>query len=258
MGSVNDAFGDSKKQVTWCRIAGGKVVRSAKADTPGAIKVESTDKDGKGTGEYTYQVQNGEVTGHITGHSEQTDVFDGTETKKLVVHLLHPAAGNINLTIKEGSRYWHGYVNSLPNVDLRKPVTFGPYDYVNKAGDRKIGMGLKQGGEEVKYRYNKDSTDGPPALQPIMLANGKPLVKNGRTQYDWDPIIEWHKANTLMAAEARLVEARDSLPSEPTPAVVERQTLPPEDMQMVYGDGGKDAPKPPPIGEEDGDWEPSF
>ena len=188
------------------------MVRSAKSDTPGAVKVETTDKEGKGTGEYTYQVHSGTVTGRIVSTSEQQDEFDGNVTTKFILTLRHPSAGDINVTIPEGRKYWMAFMNAAPNIDPAKPITLSPYDYVNKQGARKIGLGVKQDDNDVPWKYVKDTPDGPPQLQPVMLANGKPFVKGGKTVYDWDPIIEWYKANVLLDLEARVIKALESHP----------------------------------------------
>jgi len=232
-------FNDRSTSGVFCRIANGKVVRNAEAGTPGAIKVEKKDKKGAGTGEYAYQLQNDTVDGRIVRLQAKVDQFNGEEIRKLTV-TLNDGGQIINVDINEKSRYWQGFMYALPNVDLSRPVELCPYDFTPKGEVKpKTGMTVKQGGNKVPPAFTRES---PGKLPPPTEAEF-----DGKIRLDFFKQRQWLIENVLPEATDRINEA---LGSSPAPAVVERQTLPPEDMQAVYG-GGKDAPKPPPIGEED-------
>jgi hypothetical protein len=231
-------FNDRSTSGVFCRIANGKVVRNAEAGTPGAIKVEKKDKKGAGTGEYAYQLQNDTVDGRIVRLQAKVDQFNGEEIRKLTI-TLNDGGQLINVDINEKSRYWQYFMYALPNIDMTKPVELMPWDFT-PAGEKKpkTGMTVKQGGNKVPPAFTRES---PGKLPPPTEAEF-----DGKIRLDFFKQRQWLIENVLPEATDRINEA---LGSSPAPAVVERQTLPPEDMQAEYG--GKDAPKPPPIGEED-------
>jgi hypothetical protein len=233
-------FNDRSTSGVFCRIANGKVVRNAEAGTPGAIRVEKKDKKGNGTGEFTFQLHSDSVDGRITRLQAKVDQFNGEEIRKLTV-TLNDGGQLINVDINEKSRYWQYFMYALPNIDMTKPVELMPWDFT-PAGEKKpkTGMTVKQGGSKVPPAFTRES---PGKLPPPTEAEF-----DGKIRLDFFKQRQWLLENVLPEATDRINEA---LGSSPAPEVVQRQTLPPEDMQAQYGGGGKDAPKPTPIGEDD-------
>jgi hypothetical protein len=196
---MSDGFGNKASSGTWCRLAGGKVIRVVTPDTPGAIKVAKKNKDGSaqtdesGQTLYSYQLQNDTVSGCIVKLSNKTQEYGGAEITNLIVTLKTNSGHMINVQMKQGDRYWMGFANTLSNIDLTKEVSLEPYDYIARTdGKRKQGIGIKQGGEQVPWKFKKDTPGGPPQLETVKAGNGKDLVMNGKIVYDWSPIIEFY------------------------------------------------------------------
>lgn len=233
----NDAFGNRESSGIWCGVANGKITRRAEAGQPGAVAVLKVDKKGEpvltdaGEKQYYYQYHNDRVTGRIIGIKRDVDKFGDVEIPKIVVTIWHPSAGKINLQIKEGNKYWMGMMNALLNVDVLKDVAFEPYDYVRRADGKKLtGMGLKQEGQAVPWRWNKESTDGPPALDHVKLADGSTYMENGKPKWHWQPIITWMHENVVKVMQAKVV---DALVFNPIVGVVAEQQHEEEPVQAA-------------------------
>ena len=192
--SDHSAFGGGSGGGIYCRIAAGKVCRKANENDPGAVKVEKR-KNGKGTGEFKYELQNKEVSGRITGFKSNTHPQYGTT----LTVVIETGTGEepVNVQMGEGDRYWRAFMTRLPNIDIKKPITFAPYDFL-PAGEskRKIGLNLFQGGAKIPSKYTKD-------FQGDMPPPERPMVK-GVQVWDFYAQDQWLNNNVLLPIAVQL------------------------------------------------------
>lgn len=188
---------------TYFRVASGKLVRSAKEDTPGAVAVKNAS-----TGETVWQLHDEWVQGRIIALDDK----DGEFGKSLTV-VLDDVGSRYQVDLKDGSMYWSDFLKRLPNVDLSQDVTLFPYS-IEEEG-RKVpnqGVSMKQGGAKVARAFTKENPNGLP--QPVSVKF------NGKDQLDWGPQNEF-LVNTVLS------EARKKLGSaQPVAAVAEKGDLP--------------------------------
>ena len=180
----------------WCRIAAGKIVRSATEDTPGAVKVEKK-KNGQGTGEFRWELHDDQVTGKIVGLRVQEQEFGGETTRQLIVCLSY-VGERINVTLKEGDRYWRGFMYRLLNIKLNENITFSPYDFETKEGSRKIGLNIIQNEAKVPTAFTKENSGGMPDMQYVMY--------KGKERPDFSAQDKWLNDNILLPINAKLSE----------------------------------------------------
>lgn len=216
---MSSAFGQRESSGIWVGVAGGKITRKAEADDRGAVKVLKVDKKGEpvlaedGSKQYYYRFEYDNLTGRIISLRKSEDKWGDVVIPVLIVTLWHPTEGKINLKIKTGNRYWMGLMNVLLNVDVTKEVTFLPYDYKSKKdGKQKTGMGLKQEGKDIPWKWTKDSTDGPPKLDYVRMQDGEIYEVNGKPVWNWKPVHDWLTSNVLEKVQARVVDAVAMVP----------------------------------------------
>jgi hypothetical protein len=206
-------------------IRGGSVAE--RVEGPGPNVVERTITKGPNAGKVVYERHDGYVEGVITGMNYNSRTVNGQELVTLQV-ALDDVGERYILNLQKGYKVWRHFLLMLPNIKPGVPVRFDPYDYLRKKdGKRMTGLGIQQNGEKVEWKYTREN--GLPDA-PMVKVSGKDMVDYTEQDIFLDMVLEKEKA--------RFGE-------------VPRQTLPPEDMAAVYGGGGKDAPKPTPIGEDD-------
>lgn len=192
----------------WCRIAGGKIVRSATDTTPGAVRVEKK-KDGQGTGEFRWELHDEFVLGRIISLRVNEQTFHGEVLRQLVIGMDYKGQ-RVNLTLKEGDRYWRAFMLRLPNIDLSSTLTFLPYDFEPREGGRRIGLNIEQNGAKVLPKWTKEN----PGELPQMV-----YVKfKGKDRPDFTDQDEWLNKNVLLPAGVKLAEMVNAAPVTNDPA----------------------------------------
>lgn len=182
---------------TWCRIAGGKVVRTATDSTPGAVKVEKK-KEGQGTGEFRWELHDDTVRGRIIGLRIQEQTFGGEVMRQLVVTLSY-VGHRVNVTLKEGDRYWRAFMLRLPNVDLLREVSLCPFDFKDKETQKPIiGMNIMQDEVKILPVFTKDN----PGDMPPMVT----VFYKGKDRADFSAQDEWLNKHILLPVNAKLAE----------------------------------------------------
>ena len=249
---MSDGFGTRESSGMWCRVGNGKVIRSATQETPNAVKVPKVDKKGvsvlgeDGKPQFKYELQNDYVEGYVVGIKNDVDTFEEQNIPKMVVVLRTPGGSRINLQIKEGNRYWHSFVNSIPNIDFMKPVRISPFDYVSrKDNKRKQGIGVQQNGKDVPWAFGKDKPGGPPQLEKMKRADGTEILKDGKPMWDWEPIVNWLHANVITPAQFKVKEITDADEAAGRPVQEHREVVAaasqmPEDDAFPGGDADMD------------------
>ncbi len=192
----------------WCRIAGGKIIRQADEHTPGAVKVEIKEK-GEPTGKFRWELHDETLVGRITKLAVQSKEFHGEELRQLVVSLSYVGV-NVNVTMNEGDRYWRAFMTRLPNVKLLDDVTFAPFDFTGRDGNRVIGMNILQHGEKVLPVWTKDN---PGELPPMQYVTYK-----GKDRADFTAQDAWLNQNVLVPINAKLATIMQQTPPAPVAA----------------------------------------
>lgn len=215
-------FSDRQSTGLWCRIAGGKVIRSAKEDTPGAVKVEKKNSQGQGTGEFRWELHNDEISGKIIRFERKEQTFNGEVSYNLVVALYHAASDTrVNVQLKEGDRYWRGLMTRLPNVDLSEAITLSPYDFKPEDDGRKIGLNVSQRGEKIQPAFTKDAPNGLPPMQRVMF--------KGKERADFTEQDDWLNKNVLLPVNAKLAALVNVAATAAPVPVADDDDLPPMD-----------------------------
>ena len=189
-------FSNRKSSGLWCRIAAGKIVRSATEETPGAVQVEKK-RNGQGTGEYRWELHDDAVSGRIIRFEQKTDNWNGEDIQYLILGLHHKASDTIiNIQFKEGDRYWRALMYRLTGIDLSKEITLAPYDFEPKEGGRRIGMNVLQDEEKIPASFTKDDPNGLPEMEWVTF--------KGKKRADFTKQDAWLNGNVLRPTADRL------------------------------------------------------
>lgn len=177
----------------WCRVAGGKIVRTATETTPGAIRVEVM-RDGAPTGEYRYELHDQAVSGRIVKLHNTEKVFHGETVRNLVATLDFQGV-RVCVQFKEGDRYWRALCTRLPNVNLLEDVKIAPYDF-EPEGERRIGLVVWQGDKKVQPAFTRDNPGQLPPMQRVMY--------KGKERSDFTAQDQWINQHILLPIGTKL------------------------------------------------------
>lgn len=209
---MSSPFGTRKSTGVWCRVAGGKIVRSAEETTPGAVKVEKK-KNGLPTGEFKWELHDDTVAGTIIGFERKIDQYNGEPANSLIMRLVHNESGTqVNVQLPEGNRYWRGVLYRLLNLDVTLPITIAPYEFTPDGESKpKIGLNILQKGEKVPAAFSKDNPQGMPDATRVTF--------KGKERLDFTAQDEWLLQHVLLPVNAKLAEVLNAQATAPAPAV---------------------------------------
>lgn len=217
------SFGKRQQgNITYFRVAGGKLVRPAKADTPGAVAVQTPQ------GEVVHQLHDDFVEGSIAGFEDKTSEFNGKTTRSLVV-IMQDGDEVYRIEVSRGKQYWSDFLMRLPNLDFDKRVAISPYDITDKdTGRRQQGMSMKQDGRKIARAFSKENPGKLP--QPTQVKVNDALV------YDWGARNAFLEDVVLVEAKQRLTakiqeapplgECVEAAPPQPAPVELSDDDLP--------------------------------
>ncbi len=132
-------------------------------DTPGDY-LERVNKNGA----KRYYLKYDYLVGHLVGASrESTDYGDQ------IVLYFRDADQSYVLRIMADSKYARSLYYRMGNIDLSRPLTVTPYDFVAGDGKRMVGLSLKQ--DDVKIEGNLPQDEIPPIAVK---------TRAGKTTYD--------------------------------------------------------------------------
>lgn len=213
MSNASSPFGNRQGSgAIWCRIAGGKIIRSADENTPGAVRVEIM-RDHQPTGQHRWELHDETVTGRIIKLNNHEQTFHGEVVRSLIVTLAFGSAV-VKLSLKEGDRYWRAFMMRLPNVDVLKPVTIAPYDFEPQDGGRRIGLNIMQDDAKVQPVWTRDNPGQLPQMERVMY--------KGKERPDFTAQDEWLNQNVLLPVNAKLAtivaQAPAAMPAAPAPS----------------------------------------
>lgn len=162
---------------TFIRISNGQIALSVNSDFPGATQVVNRE-----TGRVTWVKYYKSIDGYLTKLENKQDHFD--EKSYNWVLTIEDGDKTYELSIKERSGYGRSLMNSLPNVDFAKRITFSPYLKVD-GSKKKATLYLSQEGENVKWYFTRENPNGLPQL--IAHVDGR-----GNTTYDDTAINDFY------------------------------------------------------------------
>lgn len=155
-------FSNNKSNVTYIRVANGKLIVKAKDNAPGAVK--RTIGAGKHEGEETWEYHHDAYTGHIRKISIKDSENYGAQINILVAD----DEGLAVITIPMSGRHSTKLVQNLANLNLDEPVQFCPYKFQarDKESQKLIadkyvqGWVLRQNDEKIEDSFSiKDLPD---------------------------------------------------------------------------------------------------
>lgn len=135
--------------------------------TPGAKQVFKADGNPAVTkdGDNVYRLEYDWVEGSIVKLEKHEADYGGGKTQSYLHVHIRDGADLYVLSLDRGDRYWSDFLLRLPMVDPTKPVVFQPYSIADEEGKTNQGISMKQGGQKVERRWNKERgyDGGPPA-----------------------------------------------------------------------------------------------
>lgn len=173
---------DQQTGVIYLRIADGKIIETVEPNTEGAIRRMTKPSNEHPQGREVWERRDGYVDGYITSMYHTEREYNGEKITELVIRL-RDKDEHYSLKMNKGNRYWVGVVMRLPNVNLKLPVRFAPYDFEGKddatGGTRQvIGINLYQNGEKIDPVWSKNN--------PGELPQGKKVRVNGKDVWDFE------------------------------------------------------------------------
>lgn len=224
------------------RPAGGFLWHNCKETDPGAEPYTPT--KGDNAGKTTYRQKGFGYTG----------IIDSVQIKG------GPFGLNLNigfdntdvLSVKCQGGYLLAFAQICRQIDLSKPVTCTPYSFQDEKSDRQItGWSWKQNGVKLVKPPGLDPGNKTTCIIPepeeAMLANGKPLLKDGKKVLDWtarenwlmDHIMEWATDNLLALDEqgkriAPEETKSNGIVAKPATAPEPDYNAPPEDDDVPF------------------------
>ncbi len=158
------------------RISSGKIVESVSEKTPNAS--QRTNKVGK----VVYERIDDFVSGIITSMHHEQKEYEGEPYESLFISL-SDGPEKYKLELRKGSKYWVKLMEFLPSLDLRKPVTIIPYDFIGKnkdGGPKKVtGLNCYQEGKKIPSFYPWSPED------PGEVPQGKSQTFGGKEFWDF-------------------------------------------------------------------------
>lgn len=152
----------------------GKIVKSLGKEAPEDMTgvTERTNKDGI----KVYEIQSDYIAGKIV-HLELQQPQEGKEDygAQVAITLEADSGEKAVVNAKWDSAYMRGFMFSIPNADLAKPVELEPYQYYNKNKGRDVsGLNIFQEGTQLEWAYGtKKNPGGMPELKEVTFKGKK-------------------------------------------------------------------------------------
>lgn len=162
---------------TFIRISDGQIALSVNSDFPGATKVVNSD-----TGKVTWVKYYRSIDGYLTKLENKQNHFDKKSYNWVLT--IEDEDKTYELSIKERSGYGRSLMNSLPNVDFTKRITFSPYLKVD-GSNKKATLYLSQDNKNVEWFFTRENPNGLPELVAHTDARGN-------TTYDDSAIKDFY------------------------------------------------------------------
>lgn len=132
----------------YLNIFQGNIVQEfkEKPDTPGDYH-ERTNKNGA----KRYYLKYDFLSGYLVGaHRETTDFGEQISL------YFRDGESRYTLRMQADSKYARSFYYKMDAIDLSKPVTLSPYDFIGDDQKRLVGMTIKQDDEKVAYGIPQD------------------------------------------------------------------------------------------------------
>ena len=142
---------------TFFNIIDGKFAVRVQKETPGAVA--RTNKNG----EVVYEIHHDNISARL----ENISIREGDYGKEWIVRLAD-VDEKYTLQISYSSRFAKSFLFCLPKIDLNKEVTLTPYQTIKNDKKQSV-MFVNQDGEAIKWAYTKDTPNGLPPMEKIMV-----------------------------------------------------------------------------------------
>lgn len=127
-------------------------------------------KDGKLQVKKDQQIETyGHLSGLMVGLEIKDDEYQGKKYKKLSIRLIDEDESFV-LDVRVGSGYWIGFCMSLPNIDLKYPITLVPSMKTENNKEKRT-MFVSQAGKALKWFWTKDNPGQLPGIKKITFKN---------------------------------------------------------------------------------------
>ncbi len=222
-------FGTEEK-ITYASISNGKISIGAKEGEEGAVLVKY--QDNAGQDQITYKKYFSNFTGMLTDIKYKISEKYGTKLEMTLVDGLD----KIVIQLKADSSLANRAVNLLlgPNTDLSRQMTIDPFLGTNKKGAKSTVLMIKQNGESLVAKYNKESGGVPEPITSEVM---------GVKKWDWSPVYNffYEQVNNVLIPALGNTVATEAAPintgvelSEAAKAVIEPQIGEDEDEDLPF------------------------
>jgi hypothetical protein len=131
-----------------------------------------------------------ELEGVLTEISIREDEYEGNKIEKVYL-TLNDGVEDYILPINLDTSYTSSLIGFLKNADLTEPLSLVPT--MRQEGDvTKKGILVRQNGKWLKAYYTKDTPNGQPKIEPVMV-KGKQLIQNGRGVWDKAEFLDFFR-----------------------------------------------------------------
>lgn len=141
---------EAKKKANYYQIKEGSFRLKTTKEDPQAVPRPYTNPKTKTEGvayERVFPALNGIISNIFFS---EILLKDGTKLRSLNIKLGEDEEGTEQIaTMPEDSRFATDFLAKLPNIDLKIPVRFAPYDFEPEKGPRKVGISILQEGDDA-------------------------------------------------------------------------------------------------------------
>ena len=129
-------------------LADGLFHMTVPEGTEGAVKRDYETSDGKAGTKYEL------VYGELTGKIDDVSFFDSNYGKLLQITVTDGDEEPVIISVGTSGNFGTDLLKKLPNIDLKKEVTFAPYSFKDeKTSKPKRGVAITQDGKKIESFY---------------------------------------------------------------------------------------------------------
>jgi hypothetical protein len=179
-------LGQETEKKIFLSIVNGSLAKRVEQGSEKAVEREI--EYPKGTKKMIYERLYPDVTAVIEG----VEIKESPFGEQLCIHLVD-VLDKFTLTMSVKGREAKAFMQCFPNLNIKQQVTLNPYNYTSKKDNKKkIGLGIKQNGEDIKFFYNE--------------SNGMPQTGEERLDKDEFELAMSQQTIFLKKATKKLIE----------------------------------------------------
>lgn len=229
-----------RRDCTYLSIVAGKVAQRVNQHIEEGGKVITVERETKDQNDQPMTVIERQYTG-IGGLLQKAEIKAGKFGHQLIFELIDD--GQLyHLSVQMDSSYGRGILYKIPNIDPSSPVTFRPYNFINKEDDKMVGVTVIQEGfnhpdDKVPPKWTRDN---PGDLPELVITEGFDNKKNydgtARMKFLAETFLAWAKNIGAVNPEPLSLETEhaEKVASQPEPVAPPVDDAPAEDDDLPF------------------------